>query len=254
VRREAWSAEFVSIWIRPAQGVRHEPPDRLRRLFAGSAIAWLAATILFRATGRLRPGLLAAVQAEPGPRGRICPVPGVGRVIVGASGSPGSLRALRYGEVLARAHRTPLVPVIAWEPPGGAPAGRLNYSYELSKECQAVACRRLRDALVAVWGEVPDDPMVQPHVERGPAGWVLVSLAHRPGDLLVVGAGRRGALARLAFARVTRYCLARAQCPVLAVPPPALAREIGHGRLAWMYWHRPLTTEQILRDRPRPAA
>ncbi len=29
-----------------------------------------------------------------------------------------------------------------------------------------------------------------------------------------------------------RYCLAHAQCPVLAVPPPELARELGHGRLA----------------------
>ena len=179
---------------------------------------------------------------------------GVGRVIVGASGSPGGLRALRYGEILARAHQAPLVPVIAWEPPGGARVGRFQYPDGLAKECYGIARRKLRDALVAVWGEVPDDPMVQPHVERGPAGWVLVSIASRPGDLLVVGAGRGGALPRMAFAKVARYCLARAQCPVLAVPPPALAREIGHGRLAWMYWHRPLTTEQILRDQRRPAA
>jgi nucleotide-binding universal stress UspA family protein len=181
-------------------------------------------------------------------------VPGVGRVIVGTSGSPGSLRALRYGEVLARAHHTPLVPVIAWEPPGGAQAGRFQCSDELTKDCQKMACRRLRDALVAVWGEVPDDPMVQSHVERGPAGWVLVSLACCPDDLLVVGAGRRGALARMTFARVARYCVARAQCPVLAIPPPALARELRHSRLAWVYWHRPLTTQQILRDPRRPAA
>jgi nucleotide-binding universal stress UspA family protein len=181
-------------------------------------------------------------------------VPGVGRVIVGASGSPGSLRALRYGDVLARAHQAPLIPVIAWEPPGGAPAGRFQYSDELSKECQGNACRRLRDALVAVWGKVPDDPLVQPHVERGPAGWVLVSIARRPDDLLIVGAGRRGALPRMAFAKVARYCVARAQCPVLTIPPSALARELGYGRLAWAYRHRPLTTEQILRGQPRPAA
>jgi nucleotide-binding universal stress UspA family protein len=181
-------------------------------------------------------------------------VPGVGRVIVGTGGSPGSLRALRYAEVLASAHQAPLMPVIAWEPPGGARAGRFHYSDELSKECQRMACRQLRDALVAVWGEVPDDRLVQPHVERGPAGWVLVSLACCPGDVLVVGAGRRGPLARMAFARVARYCVARAQCPVLAVPPSALARELGHGRLAWVYWHRPLTAEQVLRDPRRPAA
>lgn len=55
---------------------------------------------------------------------------------------------------------------------------------------------------MAVWGEVPGDPRVQPHVERGPAGWVLVSLASRPDDVLVVGAGRRGTLGRLAFTKV----------------------------------------------------
>ena len=61
---------------------------------------------------------------------------------------------------------------------------------------------------MAVWDEVPDDPRVQPHVERGPAGWVLVNLASRPDDVLVVGAGRRGTLGRLAFSKVGRYCLA----------------------------------------------
>ena len=78
---------------------------------------------------------------------------------------------------------------------------------------------------------------MQPHVERGPAGWVLVNLACRPDDVLVVGAGRRGALARIAFSKVSPYCLAHAQCPVLAIPPPELARELRHGRLARVFWH-----------------
>ena len=38
---------------------------------------------------------------------------GVDRLIVGTSGSPGSLQALRYGENLARAHHAVLIPVIA---------------------------------------------------------------------------------------------------------------------------------------------
>ena len=118
---------------------------------------------------------------------------GVGRVIVGTSGSPGSLRALRYGECLARAHDAILIPVLAWELPGGDHAERVQPSGELRKVWQTLAGRRLRDALLAVWGEVPGDPLVQPHVERGPPGWVLVNLACRTGDVLVVGAGRRGA-------------------------------------------------------------
>jgi nucleotide-binding universal stress UspA family protein len=179
---------------------------------------------------------------------------GIGRLIVGTSGSPGSLQALRYGEGVARAHGAVLIPVLAWELPGGEYAERVQTSGELRQEWRNLAWQRLRDALVAVWGDVPQDPLVQPHLERGPAGWVLVNLARRPGDVLVVGAGRRGALARMAFSRVGRHCLAHAQCPVVAIPPPALARELRHARLAWVFWHRPLTPEQILRDQPKPAA
>ena len=178
---------------------------------------------------------------------------GIGRLIVGTSGSPGSLRALRYGEVLARAHDAVLIPVIAWEVPGES-RGRIQPASELGRACRDLACQRLRDALVAVWGEVPDDPLVQPHVERGPAGWVLVNLACRPDDVLIVGAGRRRVLARLGFPTVSRYCLAHARCPVIAVPPPALARELRHGLLAWAFWRRPLTAEQVLRDQNKPAA
>jgi hypothetical protein len=45
-------------------------------------------------------------------------VTGVRRVIVGASGSPGSLRALRYADERARAHDATLIPVLTWLPPG----------------------------------------------------------------------------------------------------------------------------------------
>jgi nucleotide-binding universal stress UspA family protein len=179
-------------------------------------------------------------------------MPGVDRVIAGTSGSPGSLWALRYAEVLARAHDAALVPVIAWVPPEGDRAPRLHSGY-LRQVWQDMACQRMRDALIAVWGEVPDDPRVQPHVERGAAGWVLVSIACRPGDLLAVGAGRRGALARTISCQVSRYCVAHAQCPVLTVPPAALAQEIRHGRLARAFWHRTLTPARVLRDQDRPA-
>ena len=126
---------------------------------------------------------------------------GVGRLVVGTSGSPGSLQALRYGEGLARAHHAVLIPVIAWELPGGDRAHRIGLSRELGKACREIACQQLRDALIGAWGEVSDDPLVQPRVERGPAGWVLVNLACQPDDVLVVGTGRRGALAGWPFLR-----------------------------------------------------
>lgn len=49
---------------------------------------------------------------------------GIRRVIVGASGSPASLQALRYAEELARANDALLIPVLAWVPPGGDLADR----------------------------------------------------------------------------------------------------------------------------------
>ena len=178
---------------------------------------------------------------------------GVGRVIVGASGSPGSLRALRYAEVLACALEALLIPVIAWSPPEGDRAVRPSTG-DLRQVWQDIACQRLREALIAVWGVVPDDPMVQPQVERGPAGWVLVSVACRPGDLLVLGAGHHGVLVRSGSRGVSRYCLAHPHCPVLIVPPDALARETGHGRLAWLLWRRALTPARVVRDQNKPAS
>ena len=57
----------------------------------------------------------------------------VGRVLVGTSGSPGSLHALRYGEGLARALDAVLIPVIACELPGGDRTHRVGSSRELGQ-------------------------------------------------------------------------------------------------------------------------
>jgi len=54
-------------------------------------------------------------------------------------------------------------------------------------------------------------------------------LARQDGDLLVIGTGRRGALRRLLGCRVNRSWLPNAHCPVLAIPPPALAQQAGYG-------------------------
>ena len=51
-------------------------------------------------------------------------MPAVLRIIVGASGSPGSLRALRYAQHLARDYHATLMPVLAWLQPGGDLADR----------------------------------------------------------------------------------------------------------------------------------
>ena len=78
---------------------------------------------------------------------------------------------------------------------------------------------------------VPDDLPVRVRVERGEPGPVLIDVADRPDDLLVIGTGRRSPIGRALRKSAGRYCLAHAKCPVLAVPPSALADELGNGRL-----------------------
>ena len=170
---------------------------------------------------------------------------GVRRVIVGASGSPGSLRALRHAEDLARQSDATLIPVLAWVPPGGDLAARQPCP-ALVRVWHEAAWQRLWDALEAAWGMVPVGLSVQPAVQRGQPGPVLAGLAGRPGDLLVVGAGRRGGLAWLGHGRVGRYCLAHAQCPVLAVPPATLA-QAGRGLHGWAL-RRGLSMDRIQRS------
>ena len=170
------------------------------------------------------------------------------RVIVGASGSPGSLRALRHAEDLARHSVATLIPVLAWTPPGGDVAARRQPCPTLVRIWEDAAWQRLWAALEAAWGEIPADVAVQPIVQHGQPGHVLVEAACHPDDLLVVGAGRRGTLARMWSARVSRYCLAHARCPVIAVPPAGLAQQAGHGLRGWPRRRRAMTVDRLLRD------
>jgi nucleotide-binding universal stress UspA family protein len=162
-------------------------------------------------------------------------VSGVRRIIVGVSGSPGSLQALRHAAGLARMHQAPLVTVLAWVPPGGDVADRSHPSPYLRGLWRDAAWQRLWQAIELALGSIPD-------VQRGDPGHVLVGFAYHPDDLLVIGAGRRGALAHAVSCRVSRYCLAHARCPVVAVPPPALA-QASHGLRGWAFRHRGLSPD-----------
>jgi nucleotide-binding universal stress UspA family protein len=156
-------------------------------------------------------------------------VAAVRRVVVGVHGSMGSLQALRYAAEEARERRVLLVPVIAWVPPGGDAAERSRPSPYLRKIWREEARKRLWTAFDDGLGGLPTDLHLEPHVERGDTGPVLVEIAAQPGDVLVIGTGRRGFLVRTFRKSVGRYCLAHARCPVLAVPPSALMDEMGGG-------------------------
>ncbi|MEU1460787.1 universal stress protein [Streptomyces sp. NPDC005727] len=166
------------------------------------------------------------------------------RVVVGVSGSLGSVTALRRATALARRLRAELWPVLAWEPPGGdATARRSPAAALLVEEWQRLAKQRLASVLGEVFGEEGPGVPMRAVIVRGTPGRALVATADRESDLLVVGAGRRG-LQRAFSGRVCRHCLTHACCPVLAVPPSPLESDLVavHRRNAW---HRRMDTRDL---------
>jgi nucleotide-binding universal stress UspA family protein len=157
------------------------------------------------------------------------------RIVAGISGSPGSVHALRQAAALARHHEAPLIAVHAWLPPDS----RRRPWPELRQLWEDDAWQRLWDTLDRAFGGLPAEPATQPAVLCGKPGTVLTGLARQDGDLLVISAGRRAPLPRPG-GPVSRYCLAHAHCPVLAIPPPALAQQAGHVLRGWAWRHRGL--------------
>ena len=166
----------------------------------------------------------------------------VGRVIAGVSGSPGSLQVLRYATDVARSYEAPLIPVLAWLPPGGDLADRRFPCSQLREAWADAAWQRLWAAIDLSLGGPPAELDFQPAIARGELGSCWSTPPTRESDLLVIGTGRRGAVGRLAGCHVNRYCLAHAHCPVIAVPPPALA-DVAHGVRGWAWRHRRLDSE-----------
>jgi nucleotide-binding universal stress UspA family protein len=164
------------------------------------------------------------------------------------SESPGSIRALRIAAGHARRAEVPLVAVHVWMPPGGDLADRRSPSPYMRAIWKRAAAQRLREAVESAWGGRPAQVRFECVVARGQAGPVLLHVADSADDLLVVGAGQRGPLARLWRGRVTRYCQARAQCPVLAAPPPAPGPKPWSRMSGWSFRHRELTADQVLRE------
>ncbi|WP_433854633.1 universal stress protein [Streptomyces kronopolitis] len=170
--------------------------------------------------------------------------PGVRRVVAGVSGSLGSLTALHRAADEARLRGGDLRTVLAWEPPGGDIAHRGGPCPAPLAAWRRMACTRLLTALEDAFGEAGPGVPLECLVVLGKPGTVLLAAADRRDDLLVVGAGARGRLRRAVWPSVARHCLARARCPVLAVPPSPLhhAFEAAHRRNTWKL---PLDTREL---------
>jgi nucleotide-binding universal stress UspA family protein len=145
------------------------------------------------------------------------------RVVVGVSGSLGSLAALHRAVEEARRLDAVLVPVLAWHPVGGEFAYRSHPCPPLLAVWEQAARKRLHAAFEQCFGGYPAGLRIHPVVVRDEQpGHALVRVADRAADVLIVGTGRRGRLARLFHGSVSRHCLAHARCAVTAVPPSEL--------------------------------
>ncbi|WP_251072980.1 universal stress protein [Streptomyces sp. ISL-43] len=141
------------------------------------------------------------------------------RVVVGVSGSLGSLAALRAGAREARLGGRELVAVVVWSPPEGEGLFARFPDKAWAALWEAEAAETLDRAFGEAFGGDPAGvPAVRRLVLRGDPGRTLRAVAGRSDDLLVIGGRPR----RGYGGRVGRGLRGRAVCPVLTVPAPVL--------------------------------
>lgn len=147
------------------------------------------------------------------------------RVVVGVSGSLGSLAALHRGAEEARRTGAELLAVLVWTPPGGEYGFRRAPCPPLLSACREAAVERLTTALAEAFPAGVAQLPLSGLAVRGEPGASLVAVADGPDDVLIVGAGE-GRWWRRLRPSVSGYCVRRAGCPVLTVPRPQLQRDL----------------------------
>lgn len=137
-----------------------------------------------------------------------------GRIVVGVSPSPAGLAALRYAVAEARRRSVPeIVAVRVWIDPDYGRRSASLWADELRRAARAIIDTAVAEAL----GSVPADLTIYACTPQGRTGLVLADLVGDHAALLVLGA-RRGFGSGPAG-----HCMRRVGCPVIVVPPPALA-------------------------------
>lgn len=149
-----------------------------------------------------------------------------GRIVVGIARSLGGYQAIRYGVAEARRRGATLLAVRTyWSATNGQ--GLLQ-----TDVLTRVAIAQVNIAFMEALGGMPTDLRVEVVVREGAAARTLVSTADRESDLLIIGGYGIHRLAPWRTAAVARFCARRATCPVVIVPPTALARSAHADRLA----------------------
>jgi nucleotide-binding universal stress UspA family protein len=156
------------------------------------------------------------------------------RVIVGVDDSEPGLAALAAATRLARSRGATLVAVRAWElglpRHGGRRMRHLSHPHVVlnfsGTEQSAAATVLVRKAFRKVAGRMPDDVPVRIETPESDPALALVSLACRPGDVIVVGTRAGHHVRRLVHGSVSRYCAKHAGCPVVMVRAAGPARSV----------------------------
>jgi nucleotide-binding universal stress UspA family protein len=140
------------------------------------------------------------------------------RVIVGIKDSVTGWAALRAGVAQAQQRDGVLyaVRVLSMAPNSHPPV-----LTGMREDLVTAAQSEVADVFGHALGAPPRSVPLRVAVVDGPVGPALVQLADRPDDLLVLGARRRH---HWLGHQPGRYCVARANCPVLIVSGPEFAR------------------------------
>ena len=150
-------------------------------------------------------------------------------VVVGVDGSPDSYAAIRIGQEEASLRGTRLVAVMAYGGEGmlGTPAARPLATPGPLEEERVMAGSTLRSVIKGALGA--DGEAVEPLVEAGQPGRVLVEAARALDAVMVVLAARKERTPSRLLGAVSQYVLRNAPCPVLVVPEAGKARQAPPG-------------------------
>ncbi|MDF2747942.1 MAG: hypothetical protein K0S98_2229 [Propionibacteriaceae bacterium] len=158
--------------------------------------------------------------------------PARGDIVVGVDTSPSGRGALTWAARYARVTDQRLRALhvfsyraagrVVWTP-GGLPGTAAGGSDELKDDIES----QIKSAFDALNPE----PNWRLEFWGGSIGLTLVEQA-RQADLLVIGTREHTGVDRVLSGSVSHYCLSRAHCPIVAVPPtPVLSGHSGAGSL-----------------------
>jgi nucleotide-binding universal stress UspA family protein len=139
-----------------------------------------------------------------------------GRVVVGIADTVAGYQALRYAVARARERGGQLVAVRAFM----CSSRNAPWRDVLTKKAKECIRKVFNEAL----GGLPAGLKIESVICDAEVATALIKIADQVDDLLVIGGSGGRRLIGWRRARVARRCSREANCPVVIVPPPAMAR------------------------------